>query len=184
MAFSSSLHAQITRTFAEWTALSALRSGSPVKDRARIYPALARIRFDDLFDPSAGAISDEAFAHWHRSAAHQLMRELELPAGWAAKLINVYLKTRAYVPDAGRPGLLDHLHPPLDGGLWRGLAKRFGKRSAVCQLTNARTRIKDLVSYEDYECIIQGCRMAARELGCRLIEVDQLWLGASARLGR
>jgi hypothetical protein len=181
----ASVRAHITRSYAEWTALSALRSGSPVKKGALIYPALRRVAFDELFDANRGRITSEEFAAWHRAAVAQLEAALGadgLCTGWATKLVNVYLKTRAYVAGAGRPGLLDHLHPPLDGGLWRGLAARFLKHSPVRRLTHGRAtmRINDITSYEAYETIIEGCRLAARDLGCRLIEVDQLWDGTAA----
>lgn len=173
----SSIHAQVTRTYAEWTALSALRSGSPVKDGAAIYPALRRVAFDRLFDPNAGEIGAEEFTEWHATAVAKLMGDLPLGAGWAAKLVNVYLKTRAYIARAGRSGLLQHLHPPLDGGLWRGIEAHFGRDSPVWRLTHSRTRIKHIETYAEYETIIAGCRLAAAELGCLLIEVDQLWRG-------
>jgi hypothetical protein len=172
----TSLHAEITRTYAVDCAF-ALRSGRHTKDAAAIYPALRRVRFDQLFDTNAGAVAEEEFRQWHHVAVEQLMQELTLPAGWSAKLVNVYLKTRAYVPLTGRPELMERLHPPLDGGLWRGLAVHLDRDSAVCRLTHSQTRIKNIVSYADYEIIIEGCRIAAYELGCRLIEVDQLWRG-------
>ena len=58
------------------------------------------------------------------------MLELQLPAGWAAKLINVYIKTRAYALGAGRPELRSFLYLPLDGGLWRCKATREGLSNA------------------------------------------------------
>lgn len=171
----TSVHAEITRTYAEWTALSSLRSGSPVKSGARIYPALRRVAFDQLFALSSGPIAHDEFAEWHVAAVQALMKELGVGAGWAAKLVNVYLKTRAYIARAGRPGLLAHVHPPVDGGLWRGIEKCFGRNSAVCRLTHGQTRIKDIETYEQYCTIIDGCRLAATELKCSLIEVEQLW---------
>ena len=39
------------------------------------------------------------------------------------------------------------------------------------------SRIKDIVDYECYRRIIDGCRAAAKALECELIEVEQLWTG-------
>ena len=44
-----------------------------------------------------------------------------LCVGWAAKLLNVYLKTAVYIGSLGPRELVAHLHPPIDGGLWSGL---------------------------------------------------------------
>jgi hypothetical protein len=111
------LHAQITRTYAEWTALSATRSRAPVKKAAAICPALGQVPFVLLFGANAGPITMEAFDAWHQGAVRQLDAALGRGVGWSAKLINVYLKTRAYVARAGRSELNDALHPPVDGGL-------------------------------------------------------------------
>jgi hypothetical protein len=42
-------------------------------------------------------------------------------------------------------------------------------------------RIRDIVDYDCYIRIIKGCRMAAAELGCSLIEIEQLWAGTEIR---
>lgn len=118
----NNVHWQMARSFAEWTA----RSGSPVKSRSEIYPALRKVPFERLSDPNRGPILVGDFDEWHHTAVDQLCESLPLLcAGWAAKLVNVYLKTRAYLPADGRPGLLDPLHPPIDGGSWQGIALRF-----------------------------------------------------------
>src|SRR5262249_5690411 len=98
---------------------------------------------------------------------------------WGAKLINVYLKTASFVGDIGRPGLRDTLHPPIDAGLWKGLARRFRGRPDVLGETHCVRRIKDIKDYPTYRRIITGCMVAAQALGCRLIEVEQLWLGSA-----
>jgi len=122
----------ILRAYAEWTALSALRSGAPIKSRAAVYPLLRGRLFAQLEDHARGRIDADEFDAWHKRACVRLMaREARLGVGWAAKLINVYLKTYAHVGGAGRPGLANCLHPPIDAGLWLGLRRRFTKRPYI-----------------------------------------------------
>jgi hypothetical protein len=101
-----------------------------------------------------------------------------LCVGWAAKLVNVYLKTAAYVGGLGLPELIGHIHPPIDGGLWQGLERTLLARPAIRARTHRVTRINQINDYAVYLGIIDGCRDLARELGCRLIEVEQFWQGA------
>jgi hypothetical protein len=44
--------AEIIGTYARWTALSALRSGSPVKSRADVYRLVAQVPFDAVLVPT------------------------------------------------------------------------------------------------------------------------------------
>jgi len=105
-------------------------------------------------------------------------RQPLLRVGWAAKIVNVYLKTAVYVGSLGRPGLVTLIHPPIDSGLWTGLKKRFHDRHDLLAKTHVVNRIRDIVDYATYSTIIVGCRAAAEELNCLLIEVEQLWEGA------
>ena len=123
-----------------------------------------------------------SFNEWHRSQTEALCDRAKkylpsgwdsFPVGWGAKLINVFLKTTAYVGDLGREGLGDALHPPLDKGLQNGLRKHFEGRSEM------RTKvtfgaIKNIACYATYGDVIDGCRVAAQDLRCSLIEVEQL----------
>ena len=171
----SEARAKVLDDFARWTALSALRAGAPIKAGADIYPLLRAVEFESLFDARSGPIARAEFDEWHRRAVEKVRRlQPRLSVGWAAKLINVYLKTRAYVGGEGRPGLNALLHPPIDRGLWDGLRRHFGRGSEVTQRTHCATRIKDILTQECYYRIIEGCRMAADALGCQLIEVEQL----------
>jgi hypothetical protein len=101
----------------------------------------------------------------------------KLPVGWAAKLINVYLKTRVYLAGDGCPELVDRIHPPIDGFLWRGIKARFENIPGITDQTHVVSTIKGIRTYDTYRTIIGGCEQIASELGCRLIEVDQLWKG-------
>jgi hypothetical protein len=69
------------------------------------------------------------------------------------------------------------IHPPIDAGLWTGLSRQFASRPDILDRTHCVTRIKDIVDYECYLRIIDGCRAAAKVLDCVLIEVEQLWAG-------
>ena len=94
-------------------------------------------------------------------------------------MINVYLKTAAYVGELGRQGLRDMLHPPIDSGLWEGLEEHFKKPSDIIDNAYCVTAISHIKDYDKtYLRIIRGCKQAAQELGCRLIEVEQLWRSA------
>lgn len=165
--------------FAKWTALSALRSGAPIKSRKDVYPILDAVAFAQVLQPGS-AIAQADFDAWHETQTMNLCeRNRRVPVGWGVKLINVFLKTAAYIGDLGRPGLRDVLHPPIDGGLWDGLKKKFRKQPKILADACDVDRIKDITDYETYCRIIGCCRAAAAELGCSLIEVDQLWLGAA-----
>ena len=179
---------QILVEYAKWTALSAVRSGSPIKAREPVYRLLDGVTFPKVLMPSLGPISCERFNEWHRCQTEDLCARakadlppkwveahgLAFPVGWGAKLINVFLKTTAYVGELGREGLRDVLHPPLDAGLQRGLRQRFTERADIVQNVTFGA-IKDITDYETYRTVISGCRAAAKELGCSLFEVEQLW---------
>jgi hypothetical protein len=172
---------EIIRTYAGWTALSALRSGSPVKSRAHVYRLLKGVPFIRLLEPSDKPVNSAEFASWHHDAVKGLCkRERVLCVGWAAKLVNVYLKTYVYVGGLGRPGLVTAIHPPIDGGLWAGLKKQFHDRPEILAKTHVVHRIRDIDDYPTYTTIISGFRAIAEELGCLLIEVDQFWEGANS----
>jgi hypothetical protein len=174
----SQVRATIIATYAEWTAMSALRSGAPIKSRRDVYTALRAVDFAVLFDDALGPISRTTFDAWHADAVHKLIeREPRLTVGWATKTINVYLKTRVYIGAQGRHHLKEMIHPPIDAGLWIGLARRFRDRPDILECTNCVNRIKDIVDYDCYRRIIKRCRAAAKALDCELIEVEQLWAG-------
>jgi hypothetical protein len=174
----SNVRKAIIATYAEWTAMSALRSGAPIKSRRDVYTALRGVDFGVLFKDALGPINRNTFDAWHADAVRAMIeREPCLTVGWATKIINVYLKTRVYIGGHGRYHLKEMIHPPIDAGLWLGLARRFPDRPDILERTNCVNRIKDIVDYECYRRIIDGCRIAAKALKCELIEVEQLWAG-------
>jgi hypothetical protein len=177
---------KIITTYAGWTALSALKSGSPIKSRADIYPLLEKANFTAMLGVSGATVSASDFSDWHRITTLGIQKaQPALAVGWAAKLVNVYLKTAAYVGDLGRPGLRELLHPPIDKGLWDGIQRWVKQRDdesdkLLLRKTHVVRRIKLIADYDIYEKIIEGCRDLAAKVPCRLIEVEQFWEGASA----
>lgn len=170
------LRRSIVTTFAGWTALSAVRSGCPIKSRERVYRLLPLAEFDRPLDAVPGSLTDDAFADWHAAAVERLRSaEPILCVGWAAKLVNVYLKTAAYVGGLGPKELIEFLHPPIDGGLWVGVEKVLADRPAIRARTHGVTRIKEIRTYTQYLDIVAGFRELAHAIGCRLIEVEQFW---------
>jgi hypothetical protein len=170
---------QIVTTFAGWTVLSALRSGAPIKSRDRVYPLLRSVNFERILLSGGPRVTPLEFARWHRRATGRLCaNEPTLCVGWASKIINVYLKTAAYVGGLGRPGLVTLLHPPIDAGLWSGLRRKFPDRVELLAKTHVVRQIKEIRDYRTYATIVAGCQEAAHELECLLIEVEQLWEGA------
>ena len=144
-----------------------------------MYALLDTIDFPTLLLDGA-PICPARFDEWHRSATEQLcVHTSNLCVGWAAKMVNVYLKTAVYIGDLGRPGLREAVHPPIDAGLWRGLRDRF-KGDPLLRKTHVVQSINAIRDYSTYQTIIEGCRLAAAKLGCSLIEVEQLWDGASS----
>jgi len=174
----SDVRKAIIATYAEWTAMSALRSRAPMKSRRDVYTALRGVNFEALFDDELGPINRATFDAWHASAVNAMVeREPRLTVGWAAKIINVYLNTRVYIGAQGRHHLKEMIHPPIGAGLWLGLARRFPDRPDILERTNCVSRIHDIGDSECYGRIIDGCRDAAKALKCELIEVEQLWAG-------
>ena len=175
----------IIATYAEWTAMSALRSGAPIKSRRDVYTALRGVDLAVLFADELGPINRTTFDAWHANAVEAMIdREPRLTVGWATKIINVYLKTRVYIGSQGRHHLKEMIHPPIDAGLWLGLKREFPTRADILELTHCVERIKDIVDYDCYRRIIDGCRLAAKALQCELIEVEQLWAGTEFKILR
>lgn len=164
---------KIVHDFAKWTALSALRSGSPLKSGKQVYELIDHhADLMALFDPTR-VIDETEFDRWHEKTILSFCKvEPVLPVGWAAKIVNVYLKTRVYLAGEGQKGLVAVIHPPIDGGLQQGLKKKFTNRPWKIK------RIKDIRSYQDDYCpFIDDFRSLAKELGCLLIELECYWRG-------
>ena len=168
---------RIVHDFAKWTALSALRSGSPLKRAERVYGLIeCHADLPVLFDTTR-AIDETEFDRWHENAVIDFVAadpalKMSSQVGWAAKIINVYLKTRVYLAGEERKGLVSVIHPPIDFGLQQGLKKKFRHRPWKIR------RIKEFRSYQDdYLPFIQDCRFLAKEEQCPLIELEFYWRG-------
>lgn len=86
----SGVRESIIATYAEWTAMSALRSGAPIKSRRDVYTAVRGVDFAVLFDGARGPIDRATFDAWHADAVRSMIkREPRLRVGWATKIINV-----------------------------------------------------------------------------------------------
>jgi len=158
-----------------------LRSGAPIKSREDIYPLISQINFAEVLETSKGVISQDEFEKWHKKTLELLVGatpKLNDQYGWAAKIVNVYLKTYCYVGEGGREGIRAHLHPPVDSGLWSGVAKRFKGHTTILDDSHVVTKIKAISTHSTYLQVIQGLRAASDQLACCLIEVEQLWEGA------
>jgi hypothetical protein len=80
---------QIIAQYAEWTALSALRSGAPIKSRRDVYSAIRLIDFTPLFDRDRGPVTAAEFnARRARAVADLIAGQPRLSVGWAAKILN------------------------------------------------------------------------------------------------
>jgi hypothetical protein len=162
---------RIVHDFAKWTALSALRSGSPVKAGKQVYDLIDRHADLAALFTGDSPIDRLEFDGWHEKTVLAFCEaEPMLPVGWAAKILNVYLKTRVYLAGEGREGLVSVIHPPIDTSLQAGLKKKFPHRPWRMMT------IKSIRSYrDDYMPFIEECRSLAEEEGCLLIEVEWYW---------
>ena len=158
---------------AAWCSFSSTRSGCPVKSRADIYPILEKISFNELLDKGKSPINKMQFNQWHKSQCESVAHKLQKKAsngssmiGWAAKIINVYLKIACYLGGLGRSGLIECLHPPLDGILGRGLKGRV-----ECKIPS----IKSINNYSDYIKLITQIEKYTALHGWNLIEIEQFW---------
>jgi hypothetical protein len=166
---------KIVRDFAKWTAISALRSGSPLKSGKKIDKLIemhANLPF--LFNRTH-PINQNQFDKWHEKAVCAFLENEPAlrsrnQVGWAAKIINVYLKTRVYVAKEGRDGLIAAIHPPIDTDLQERLKKEFPRHSW------RPMTITSIQSYQgDYIPFIKECRSVADEKRCLPIEVEYYW---------
>ncbi len=172
---------EIVDTYSRWTALSATRSGSPLKSRDDIYSLLEGVDFKTIL-VSDSNITKTEFNQWHEKTAKSMnVIRPEMQIGWTTKIINVYLKTMVYVGQFGCSDLLRHIHPPIDKGLLDGLKEKFKDDSFISQTINFKTLIKDIKSYEDYAKIIATLELIAIKEKCLLIEVEQFWQGTKFR---
>ena len=154
--------------FSQWVASCAVTPG--------IYSALDGVDFDPLFDAGLGRIGADEFERWHEAAVAELCRILPgMGAGWAAKAINEYLKTRCYVGGYGREGLADAIHPPIDNGLIIGLRREFADDPNLGDALASLSPMASMDDYAKYADLIAVCRRVAQKTGCSLMESEIYW---------
>jgi hypothetical protein len=157
---------QIIIDCAKWTALSATRSGAPIKSRGDVCLLLDAVTFAEVLSPGS-PISRPEFDAWHEAQTLGICaRDERVPIGWGVKLLNVYVKTAAYVGDLGRPGIREVIHPPIDSGLWEGLAVRFRGQPEI--LAEARwKRRRKAAATSSHVIESHACRPRDRGGFCR-----------------
>ena len=167
---------RITREFARWIATCAIDKDALGVSDDDLYAALDRVNFEPLFDDGLGAVIDAEFGDWHERAVDRMRgAEPKLGAGWAAKMVNEYLKTTTYVGGFGRTGLADVIHPPVDDGLTRGLKKHFARDTDLREMLGSVVEMRRMKTYPQYDTLIRACRRVARLTGCSLLEVELFW---------
>ena len=165
----------IVQEFAAWTAIAALRSGRHMKSSTKLRRRLFRVDFKKVLE--CGPITQEEFDLWHQRSCLFLRDSGVRPVGWAAKLLNVYLKTLVYVGGFGHQTLAECIHPAIDN-LLIGAVRDECKRGAVAIGPNLAgwTRIKDMRRYEDYKSLIDELRALTPGLKCRTgFELERFW---------
>jgi hypothetical protein len=137
----TSTRKKIISDFSEWAAFSATRSGCPIKARDAVYPLIRTPKYESVLNGME--ISAPEFNDWHRKSTLAICSvEPLLPIGWAAKIINIYLKTMVYLAGVGRLGLVACIHPPIDNGLWEGIYSEYRHRRDIISKTHIVNRIK------------------------------------------
>ncbi len=167
---------ELVTDFARWVASCAVRSNAPVRSRREVYGALDAVDFTPLFRADLGRIGPAEFGAWHESAIAEMQSaQPKLNVGWAAKIVNEYLKTKCYVGGYGRDGLVDLIHPPIDNGLVSGLKKEFGDNPDLKLHLDSLESMSLLDTYTKYLDLIQVCRRVAELSRCSLLESEQFW---------
>ena len=168
---------KITRQYAKWTVLSALRSGAPIKSRVDVNAVLDHLECDlpSLFDLSRGPIDEKEFEVWHKKTIRKMMDcKSALTFGWAAKMVAIYLKTTCYMAGYGREGLVDVIHPPIDNRLIRNLKIKYKHQEKIMKGLRSFKTITGM-DVTIYGNIIGSCGLVGKKLECTPFEVEQLW---------
>jgi hypothetical protein len=165
----------IVGRFAEWTAIAALRSGRHMKSAVKLRKRLCKVDFKTIL--CGDSMASEEFDRWHQRNC-LILRDCGVrPVGWAAKLLNVHIKTLVYVGGFGRQGLIKCIHPPIDNALIGEVRKECKKRNVTVGPYLARwTCIKDMRRYEDYKALLDELKTLALILDRRSVfELEWFW---------
>ena len=149
--------------FDAWTAK--LAAGP---SRHRVCSAIEKIDFQQVLC-NEGPIDKQEFDQWHEAQVQRFGKEANCSIEWAAKIINVYLKTQCYVGGRGRKGLDEVIHPPFGPVLIRTLKEKYPKFN---DLMGERNRVFSLTHYQQ---IIESLALIASQERCKLIEMGQHW---------
>lgn len=176
---------KIIQEFSKWVSFSGTRAGCPLKSHEHLDPLIALPNYKALFFPRNKRITKEEFDKWHKKSVNSIVKKAKkvskrsgFSVGWAAKIINLYLKARCYIASQGRPNLENVIHPPIDKYLWKNIMKEFKGDDSITSRTHIVTKIKDINSYERYKTIIEGYELIAKRKKYKLIEVEELWQAA------
>jgi hypothetical protein len=146
-----------------------------MKSAERLRNRLAKVELGKLY--GTDTITRDEFDGWHKRNCLRLRDSGLHPVGWAAKLLNVYLKTLVYVGGYGRRDLVNWLHPPVDNILIKRLKEECARKDvSVPKSLDDWTRIKDVRTYDGYMTLIEDLRHLAPELDtCTAFELERFW---------
>jgi len=180
----------IIENYSIWTAYSAARIGCPFRGKA-LGKKLKELFIDKgQIERISGAdpISNEEFSEWHKRIVTTLSgiknknSRKKIGIGWAAKILNVFLKTYAYVGDQGRPNIRTFLHPPLDSILIKlileheNLKPDSKEKVALRKTIGKAIPISSLKSYKIYLSVINALRRFAEMIGKKTVfELEGFW---------
>ena len=130
---------------------------------------------DDPEKLPAPNLVDTIHREWRQGIIHQAMNlAIPMTHGVAAKLINVYLKSRFVCGGYSKDFRVQALHPPIDGLLLASLAKdNFGGLGQLW--TAARKARWSKFDSGTYEKVIAGIRSSMN--GEPFWKIEQYWKG-------
>ncbi len=125
--------------------------------------------YTQIFDGDC-PITKPEFEAWHQRTVLEMIVEMpNVSVGWAAKVLNFFLKTTVNVAGFGRPDLFKWI-PGVDKGLWPDAYKD----QDILEKTHYRQKVKDIVTYHD-QTIIDGLELIAQERGYLPVDVEEFW---------
>ncbi|NBB22706.1 hypothetical protein GVN20_25345 [Runella sp. CRIBMP] len=131
--------------------------------------------YAQIFDGDC-PITKPEFEAWHQRTVLEMLIEMpNLSVGWAAKVLNYFLKTTVNVAGFGRPDLFKWIHPVVDKGLWEGIEDAYKDRRDILAKTHYRQKVADIITYNDYRTIIEGLELIAQERGYLPVDVEEFW---------
>jgi len=167
---------KIITDFATWTAFSAARR-SPIRSQEDLTKLINKPDYEKILRNKK--VNSSSFTRWHRTSVKKIKQAAGtgFSYGWAAKLINVYLKSRVYLGGENRLCLISYLHPPIDQYLIAGLKEEVRKMGGEEHHLDTLKKYKSIVKIDKkfYENLIAVFREISKEKNCKLIELEQFW---------